>query len=1277
MPLITALLLGLSILLSPFTAVCLRAEQALPVSEVKRDEPVDFQEEILPLLRRGCIACHNTSEAESDLILETPQTILQGGAEGPGVVPGNADESLVFQLAAHRRESFMPPKDNEVGADDFTAEELGLIKLWIDQGAKGGVTSRTEAIAWQPLPAGFNPIYAVAVSPHGRFVAAGRANQIFMYSVLSQQQLGRLTDPELLKAGDYELPGVAHRDVVQSLAFSPSGKRLASGGFGSVKIWRPDDNLPQEVLPKAEGDIRKLVVSTDQRFAAVAQAVAEDNDVIQLYDLARGKHLHTVDNLTSVVTDIAFNADASRLAIGTGDGVLRLWNVADGLETGRLHWAASLTAVSFTNDGQHLITAGNDYLIRTWAIAQANPPSSQPEQSDRAAAAPIKELPGHSGEIVDLVPVPNHPTQFISASHDGTARFWDAAAGNEIRSLNHGGPLCDVAVGADSMTIATASQVGTVKLWNAQDGKQLVELTSDVQDSDRQDDLQWAIKRAQLHLKNATSDLEKALKKQQAEMDNADKAVVEEVRLEFELKQKIKAAEEAVAAKDAAAKELATLQTQLTEAEVANEKADQQAKPAAKQKLAKITQQVKTAERGLTKLTPLAEKAIEDKRNAEGELEAARHAVARAQQAIVNAADALPRLEQTREQRKDEQQKAEDLLTQTQQQTNSRSELIRDLEVAKAAADRARIDAQNRLQNAGNPLGGAQSLADTASARLTQLEQQLSEAVAAADAESDETAKGAPPAIIAELTAAHAEAARLAAEAAEQFKTATAQQTAAAKTVTTATKAFEVAATAGRVVAEDAQKSVQAATDAKTAADRAASDLENRNKAAVAAKKAAASSLAAAQSKLQQAQHEAGKAIAQAELDIATKNQASADKKAAETAAALADAVEAKTAAEAALKTVKSEAQRLQEVANETRAEAQNALDQARSQLAQADAAAGGLIAQVSTAAERSAAADADLAEVRPPVQAVAFSPDGTQLAVVSDRGQIVFCSSKTGKRLHAFLAPQTRFVAAAYLNSERLLTATADGSLVSLKSVPNWTLQHHLGSPQSGGTLTDRVTALDFSPDGQWLATGGGTASRNGELKLWNAENGQLVRAISEAHSDTVLSIKFSPAGKYLASGGADRFVRVFEVETGQLVKSFEGHTHHVLGVDWRADGRLLVTSGADNVIRVWDFATGEQARAITGFDKEITAVTFLGVSDNFVISNGNKQVVTRNTNGGGGPNFAGATDYMYAVDASRDGKTVVAAGQDSVLRIWDQQGKEIATFAPLSPESAQPAER
>jgi WD40 repeat protein len=118
-----------------------------------------------------------------------------------------------------------------------------------------------------------------------------------------------------------------------------------------------------------------------------------------------------------------------------------------------------------------------------------------------------------------------------------------------------------------------------------------------------------------------------------------------------------------------------------------------------------------------------------------------------------------------------------------------------------------------------------------------------------------------------------------------------------------------------------------------------------------------------------------------------------------------------------------------------------------------------------------------------------------------------------------------------------------------------------------------DRVTALDFSRDGKYLATGGGAPTEDGELRLIELPSGKIVFDKRDAHSDTIFGVRFSPDGKLLASCGADKFVKVWEVPSGKFVKSFEGHTHHVMDVGWKGDGKLLASCSADNTVKVWDY--------------------------------------------------------------------------------------------------------
>src|SRR5260221_4714401 len=106
------------------------------------------------------------------------------------------------------------------------------------------------------------------------------------------------------------------------------------------------------------------------------------------------------------------------------------------------------------------------------------------------------------------------------------------------------------------------------------------------------------------------------------------------------------------------------------------------------------------------------------------------------------------------------------------------------------------------------------------------------------------------------------------------------------------------------------------------------------------------------------------------------------------------------------------------------------------------------------------------------------------------------------------------------------------------------WTLERTIGRPDDPATFVDRVLALDFSPDGKLLATGGGLAARSGQLKIWNVPDGRLVREIPDAHRDAIFGVRFSPDGQYLATTSADRLLKVFRAARGSLVLTVDGHT-------------------------------------------------------------------------------------------------------------------------------------
>src|SRR5688572_3711691 len=230
-----------------------------PVADLKRDTPVSFEKEILPILSTNCLACHNRTKAKADLVLETPTDILKGGESGPAVVAKKAEESLLLKVSAHRVEPVMPPKGNKVAAADLNPEQLGLVKLWIDQGATGSIGGASvPTVELRDVPAGLKAIYAAAVTPDGQYAACSRGSEVHVYHLPTGTLVAQLS---------------GHRDLVQSLAFSPDGMLLASGGYRQVIVWkRPRDVKQFSITSAHRGAIHAGDVSPDGTMFATAGA---------------------------------------------------------------------------------------------------------------------------------------------------------------------------------------------------------------------------------------------------------------------------------------------------------------------------------------------------------------------------------------------------------------------------------------------------------------------------------------------------------------------------------------------------------------------------------------------------------------------------------------------------------------------------------------------------------------------------------------------------------------------------------------------------------------------------------------------------------------------------------------------------------------------------------------------------------------------------------------------------------------------------------------------
>ncbi|MEQ8786084.1 MAG: M56 family metallopeptidase [Pirellulaceae bacterium] len=295
------------------------------------------------------------------------------------------------------------------------------------------------------------------------------------------------------------------------------------------------------------------------------------------------------------------------------------------------------------------------------------------------------------------------------------------------------------------------------------------------------------------------------------------------------------------------------------------------------------------------------------------------------------------------------------------------------------------------------------------------------------------------------------------------------------------------------------------------------------------------------------------------------------------------------------------------------------------------------------------------------------FSPDGKRLAVGgrNKERRVLLYDAHTLKDPVSIDVGHDLVMCSAFSPDGRRL-AIGSGAALKLWNVERRELEATL----KGHTKSIRM--ISFSPDGRRVATAGD----DGKTIVWNAAEGKQLLSISSQDGLAFYCVAYSPDGRMLATGGGDwktrqkTAVKLWDAETGRLLKTLPDSEEVTNGLAFSPDGKLLAARAADLAIALWNVDSGQQ---VTKFDR------LRGTRSIMFSPDAQRLVASSSTDSGIITVIDPDTSHLIAqVDAhdanifsiafSPDGQTLATASADGTAKLWsiEQDSQEEETTTP-----------
>ncbi|MBC7931421.1 MAG: PD40 domain-containing protein [Rubrivivax sp.] len=299
-------------------------------------------------------------------------------------------------------------------------------------------------------------VRSVAFSPDGKTLASGgQDNTIRMWDVDTGRELRTLR---------------GYLESVSSVAFSPNGKMLAGAG-DTLKLWDAATGQEIRTLIGHSGYVYSVAYRPDGKTIVSSGA----DKTIKLWDATTGREIKTLTGHSDIIKSVIFSSDGKTLASDSRDKTIKLWDVATERELRTLTGHSSYSgSIAFSPDGKMLASnidsdSGDPVSIsrniKLWEV-----------ETGRG----VRILTGHTKNVCSIVFSPDGK-RLATGSTDRTVKLWDIETGQELRTLNgHSESVWSIAFNSDGKTLASGSFDKAIKLWDVETGRELRTLVGHV-----------------------------------------------------------------------------------------------------------------------------------------------------------------------------------------------------------------------------------------------------------------------------------------------------------------------------------------------------------------------------------------------------------------------------------------------------------------------------------------------------------------------------------------------------------------------------------------------------------------------------------------------------------------------------------------------------------------------------------------------------------------------------------------------------------------------------